>query len=213
MRRGPRGSRRLHHGAGLPAALPDGVSREAIVRTANWIVSMSLLMIGCSLEGSTVVGPIPGAALPTPSSIPDGNSEGLALGPAGVGRGGEILEAVELMVDLVHPNTGDVALRLCYDQNNDGRPDAKAELEFFRARRSGWSGAVANACPRSLDGAYYFRGDDSGDDPLDVFRGLLAGGSFHLAVADTLSGDAGVVREWVVQIRCDAGPRRPTPGA
>ncbi len=184
------------------------------MNTAGWIISTALLMVGCSFEGST--GASPGApaivaavpcgpglepvAMRTPSVIPDGDCEGLTLGPVSRGDNGEILGAVDLMVDLDHPNTADVALRLLYDQDNDGQIDAEAEVEFFRARRAGWSGAVANACPQSLDGAYYFSASGSDRDPLDVFRGLHAGGSFYLAVADTLAKDVGILRLWSVRI-------------
>ncbi len=190
------------------------------MNTACWITSMALLVGGCSFEGSAGVSPeapaivaaVPSGsalepvAMHTPSVIPDGDFEGLTLGPVSCGNNGEILRAVDLIVDLNHPNTADVALRLCYDQDNDGQIDAEAELEFFRARRAGWSGAVANACSQSLCGAYYFSAAEPEGDPLDVFRGLQAGGSFYLAVADTLAQDAGILRMWSVRVEA----RRPS---
>ena len=134
--------------------------------------------------------------------IPDGDARGLTLGPIAGGNRDEVFRAVGLMVDLSHPRAADAALRLCYDQDNDGQIDAEAQVEFFRARRAGWSGAVANACPQSLDGAYYFRAAELGDDPLQVFRGLRAGGCFYLSVADTLPKDVGTLRQWSVGVEC-----------
>lgn len=154
---------------------------------AVWIISSALLAMGCSPKGST---------------IPDANSAGLTLGPVPAGTGEEVLTSVDLMVDLIHPCTPDVAMSLGYDRDNDGRIDAKAEIEFFRARRSGWRGAAACACTPSLDGVYYFHAAEPDDDPLDVFRGLRAGGSFYLAVTDTLSDDVGIVRDWSVRAEC-----------
>jgi hypothetical protein len=109
------------------------------------------------------------------------------------------------MVDLNHLSPVDVAVRLWYDQDNDGHADAQADVEFFRARRSGWSSAIVNACPASLEGSYYFHATESGDDPLDVFRGLRAGGRFFLVVADTLSEDIGSVRDWWVRVVTSSG--------
>jgi len=154
------------------------------MKTTVWIISAALLAIGCSSESSM---------------IPDASIEGLTLGPVRAGTSQNVLTTVDLMVDLIHPSTPDLALRLGYDQDNDGRIDARAEVEFFRARRGGWMGTVAHACTPALDGAFYFRAEEPGGDPLDVFRGLKAGGSFYLEVADTLAEDVGIVREWSVR--------------
>ncbi len=182
------------------------------MNTAGWVVSSALVILGCSLETNSGPGPetatvagraraseLSAVAIRTPAAIPDGSVDGVMLGPAEAGNEGQVLRAVGLMVDLDHPRTADLSLRLRYDQDGDGRIDAEAEIGFFRARRAGWSDEVANACPQSLLGTYYFCGTEGGEDPLDVFRGLPAGGSFYLAVADTLSGDIGVVRAWSVE--------------
>jgi hypothetical protein len=166
------------------------------MNTTVWIISAALLAAGCSPNGST---------------IPDANIAGLTLGPARVGTSEEVLTTVDLMVDLIHPCTPDVAMCLGYDRDNDGRIDARAEIEFFRARRNGWLGAVANACTESLNGAYYFHAADTKDDPLEVFRGLRAGGSFYLAVTDTLAEDVGIVRDWSVRAESAIGASETDP--
>lgn len=186
------------------------------MNTACSVVSAVLLMTGCSFHRSTEPTPrgsvisdrgshwVELEAVPRRSKvvIPDGDARGLTLGPIAGGSRDEVIRAVGLMVDLSHPSTADAALRLCYDQDNDGQVDAEAQVEFYRARRAGWSDAVANACPQSLDGAYYFRAAELGDDPLQVFRGLRAGGCFYLALADTLPQDVGTLRHWSVGVEC-----------
>ena len=186
------------------------------MNTACFVVSTVLLMTGCSLNGSTEAtlggsdisdresywADIEAVSCRSQAVIPDGDAGGLTLGPIASGNRDEIIRTVGLMVDLSHPRTADAALRLCYDQDNDGQIDAEAQVEFFRARRAGWSGAVANACPQSLDGAYYFCAAELGADPLQVFRGLRAGGCFYLSVADTLPKDVGTLRQWSVGVEC-----------
>lgn len=186
------------------------------MKTACFVVSTVLLITGCSFNGSTEATPrglkisnresscvdLDAVTYRGQTAIPDGDARGLTLGPIAGGNRDEALIAVGLMVDLSHPRAAEVALHLCYDQDDDGWIDAEASVEFFRARRAGWSGAVANACPQSLDGAYYFRAAEPDDDPLQVFRGLRAGGRFYLSVADTLPMDIGTLRQWSVRIEC-----------
>jgi hypothetical protein len=186
------------------------------MNTACFVVSTVLLITGCSFNGSTEA-TLRGSDIADRESywanletvtcrsqavIPDGDARGITLGPIAIGNRSEVLRAVGLMADLSHPRAADTALRLCYDQDNDGQIDAEAEVEFFRASIAGWSGAVANACPQSLDGAYYFCAVDLGDDPLLVFRGLRAGGCFYLSVADTLPKDVGTLQQWSVRVEC-----------
>lgn len=192
------------------------------MKAIGWITAVAVLLMGCSFEGLSGVSSdgsgfaepelraagFEVAAYRSSTTIPDGNPEGLILGPVSDGNARGVLSAVCLMVDLHHPNTADVALRLCYDQDNDGLFEVEADVEFFRASRDGWAGAPTNACPQSLDGAYYFRAVELGDDPLDLFRGLPGGGSFHLVVADTLSKDVGILRHWSVRVECASASSR-----
>jgi hypothetical protein len=185
------------------------------MNTACFVVSTVLLMTGCSFNGSTEATlrgsdisdqesywvDLDAAVCRSQAVIPDGDAIGLTLGPIASGNRDEVFMAVGLMVDLSHPRAADAALRLCYDQDNDGQIDAEAQVDVFRARRAGWSGAVANACPQSLDGAYYFRAVEL-DDPMQIFRGLRAGGCFYLSVADTLPEDVGTLRQWSVRVEC-----------
>ena len=197
------------------------------MNTACFVVSTVLLMTGCSFNGSTEATQR-GSDIPDRESqwadletvtcrnqavIPDGDARGLTLGPIAIGNRDDVLRAVWLVVDLSHPRAADAALRLCYDQDNDGQIDAEAEVEFFRARMAGWSGAVTNACPQSLDGAYYFRAADFGDDPLQVFRDLRAGGCFYLSVADTLPKDVGTFQQWSVRVECASATSDSDPSA
>lgn len=181
---------------------------------ASWIIVSAALMLGCSPEGPEggelgasprwdrdrlldQTGPHGNCA---EMVIPDGVRNGLILGPVQIGNPGETLDSVDLDLELIHPNSADVEVRLAYDADNDGEPDASAEMEFFRARCNDQE--VLYACPQALNGRYHFGLEDAGEDPLEAFLGLPAGGRFYLTVADTLAQEIGTVHGWSVHGRC-----------
>jgi subtilisin-like proprotein convertase family protein len=131
----------------------------------------------------------------SPTSIPDGDPDGLALGPVKTADDGRSIEDVGLCLDIYHGCTGDLCVWLCYDSDNDGTHDARAPVEFYRGRLGGYEGEEPFADPKCLDGQYFFRGD-----VFSVFDGLNKGGSFHLVVSDTLGEYIGQVRDWTVHL-------------
>jgi hypothetical protein len=151
----------------------------------------------------------------TPTTIPDGDPAGVALGPIRIPKDGGAVEGVIVSVSITHPSTGDLALRLGYDANGDGHPEAVATLEPHLARPGGWAVREPYACPREMRGVYYYRDepageyDDRGGASFSVFNGFPRGGSFTLTAVDSLAADEGVVLGWTVFLR-RTNPRRGT---
>ena len=69
-----------------------------------------------------------------PTTIPDGDAHGVMIGPLAVPDDGTTIEGVILRIRLFHARTPDLGLRLCYDGNNDGLPDASVALQPYLAR-------------------------------------------------------------------------------
>ena len=143
----------------------------------------------------------------TSTAIPDGDRTGVSIGPIRIPRDGGEVKGVIVSVSITHPNTGDLALRLGYDMNNDGHAEAIAELEPHRARPGGWAVREPYACPLEMKGVYYYRDepagefDDRGDASFSVFNGLPRGGSFILTVVDSLAADTGAVEGWTIFLK------------
>ena len=138
-----------------------------------------------------------------PTNIPDNIRSGITIGPLPVAVDGGRLETVILRVAISHRSPADLDLRLVYDVDNDGKPDASAPVEFYRGRADGCISREPYACPRMLQGVFWFKGDAPGglDRTFDVFAGLPSGGSFYLDVADTLAKDLGSVANWSVYVQ------------
>lgn len=173
------------------------------------IIVCAAFLVSCSTfapQGSATGGKYEGAsdfpaahqrAPSDPTSIPDGDLVGVALGPIEVPNDGRAIEDVGLCLDICHGCTGDLCVWLCYDSDNDGTHNTRAPVEFYRGRLGGYEGEEPFADPKCLDGEYFFRGD-----AFSVFDGLSKGGSFHLVIADTLGEYTGQIRNWTVQVEC-----------
>lgn len=155
------------------------------------------------------------------TAIPDGDAEGVLIGPLIIPRDGTVLDGVILKIGMVHARTPDLAIRLCYDADGDGLPEASVALESYLARSQACVSMERYSCPAAMDGAYFFRDgfygrrdqtpaaqgalhdpiDDGADVSFTVFDGLAKGGRFFLAAVDSLAGDTGTVREWTVYTR------------
>jgi hypothetical protein len=174
-------------------------------------MSLAVLLQGCANDPPTRIGRDftaadagPGAASgwcvwTEARKIPDGDRRGILIGPIVPNDDGTDLSRVVLRLDIRHPATGDLDVRLAYDADEDGRPEFSVPIEFFRSR-SDPMGRELHACPQPLDGTYYFR--DSADEQGQVFaafQSLLSGHAFYLAVADTLAEDTGRVLCWAIR--------------
>jgi hypothetical protein len=143
----------------------------------------------------------------TPTVIPDGNRTGVTLGPIRVPQDSGEVGGVIVSISITHPSTADLTLRLGYDADNDGHPEAIAYLESHRARPGGWAVREPYACPQEMKGVYYYRDepagefDDRGDASFSVFDRLPRGGSFTLTAADTLRADEGAIMGWTVFLK------------
>jgi len=137
--------------------------------------------------------------------IPDGDHRGIVIGPLVIRDDGTDLGRVVLRLDIRHPATGDLDLRLAYDADEDGRPEVSTPVEFFHSR-SDPRARELHACPQPLDGSYFFQ--DSADEEVQIFaafESLPPGHAFYLVVADTLAEDKGNVLGWAV-CTVDSGP-------
>ena len=132
--------------------------------------------------------------------IPDDDRRGVLIGPVSTSDDGADLGSVLLRLVIRHPAPGDLDIRLAYDGDGDGRPETLAPVEFFRAR-SGIRAKEVHACPRSLEGTYFFGDGPDGEEAVfSPFNTLRRGHAFYLAVADTLAGDTGTVLGWAVYL-------------
>jgi hypothetical protein len=137
------------------------------------------------------------------SAIPDGEREGVLMGPVFTNDDGRPLAGIALRLDIRHPRTGDLDIWLAYDGDGDGNPETRAPVEFFRSR-SDIRAEELHGCPQSLNGTYFFRdGIGREEQVFAQFRSLPRGHAFYLAVADTLPADMGTVMGWQVLIGDD----------
>ncbi len=142
-----------------------------------------------------------------PTPIPDGDRAGVVVGPIRIPDDGNPVKGVILSISISHPYTGDLSLRLGYDENNDGVVEASAELEPHRARPGGWAVREPYACPAEMNGVFYYRDeppgeyDDRGDASFGVFDGLAKGGCFRLSAVDSLPEDKGTLLGWTVYLK------------
>jgi hypothetical protein len=134
-------------------------------------------------------------------TIPDGVRAGVLIGPLAV-EGEGSLEGLVVRIEIRHPATGDVDLRLCYDEDKDGIPDATAPLEFYLARKNACTAAEPFASPAELSGDYYFHDGGPGvSEPIfSAFRGLERGGRFYLAAVDSMAQESGSISNWSVYL-------------
>jgi hypothetical protein len=143
----------------------------------------------------------------TPTPIPDGDRRGVAVGPIRTPDDGGTVAGVMVSIQIMHPCTSDLAVRLSYDEDNDGLPEAAASLESYRARPGGWAVREPFACPAEMNGVYYYRDEPPGavggpiDAPFAVFDGLERGGSFTLTATDSLAPDEGTLVAWTVFLK------------
>ena len=154
-----------------------------------------------------------------PAMIPDGDHDGVLLGPLYIPRDGAVLEDVRIRLDIVHSCTGDLDVHLQYDPDRSGRAEATARLEFFRSMPAGCAHQERFFCPAALNGSYFFEDDSDAaaslaavlaedaaafypnDSLFSVFEGQRRGGAFYLAVADTLALETGTVVGWSVFVK------------
>jgi hypothetical protein len=149
----------------------------------------------------------------TQAAIPDGDPAGVVIGPLKIPDDGSVLQGIMLAVNLSHDYTGDVDLRLEYDEDNDGTCELSIPVELYRARADGCTAREPFAYPDVLDGTYYFRdeaacaglpADPMAGDGVRSFSdcdGLKRGGSFYLVAADRLPGETGAVWGWTVFVK------------
>jgi len=162
------------------------------------IVATSALMLGCSNEERS-----PGNLLvestrsswDAPYSVPDNTPEGIRLGAILI-EGDGPLGDVGLRVEISHRNTADIGIWLCYDIDNDGSDDVRVPVEIHRGKKYGWDEQELHACPQQLNGNYYFSRSPTEGSPFAALRGIAAGGTFSLIVADSLATETGVVHGW-----------------
>ncbi len=143
----------------------------------------------------------------TPTPIPDGDRAGVVAGPIRIPDDGAAVEGVILSISITHHYTGDLDLRLGYDEDNDGIAEASAALEPHRARPGGWAVREPFACPAEMNGVFYYRDDapgeydERGDASFSVFDGLAKGGCFMLSAVDSLAEDTGTLLGWTVFLK------------
>jgi hypothetical protein len=185
----------------MEASAPLKPGKEEAMGNMNLIAVGAALVLGCSSGESVDTGhriQTAPAACDVSVVIPDDTPEGIRLGPVAALDGAKELGNIGLYLEITHPNAADVGVWLCYDENNDGVEEARAEVAFYRAKREGWAEREPSACPQGLSGRYYFGGDGSETSPFAVFRGLNAGGSFFLSVVDSLPAEMGIVHAWSI---------------
>lgn len=182
------------------------------MRTATPLAAMTVLT--AALVASTPVSVTSAASTIAPAclgdygiasstgaaEIPDGVPGGITLEPLTTGTTG-VLTDVVVSVSLTHSYAGDLSLVLGYDADRDGVADAEAPLGMYMARRDACEGPEGY-CPVELSGRYLLTDDGWGtpgtDAPLDAFRGLRAGGTWTLTIADADADDTGTVDGWAV---------------
>ena len=175
-------------------------------------VSLAVLVLGCidlptSSIGANSIAANSAASWKASSryswtqsrQIPDNDRRGILLGPLFTQADGGALGRVILRLDIRHSATVDLAVRLAYDADGDGKPEVQVPIEFYRSRPDARAQELYG-CPESLNGTYFFR-DGVGDDPIFArLQSLPRGRAFYLAVADTLAGETGTVLGWSVQL-------------
>ena len=178
----------------------------------NLTIVLSVLLTGCrgidhpaanwsgEALSQTRTAPLVQSAWTARRAIPDGDRRGLVLGPVFTGKESGRLGSVTLRLDLSHPATVDLRVRLGYDTDGDGRPDLWAPVEFYRSR-PGLEADELHASPYALEGSYFFRDGDGPDEAaFTAFRGAPRGHAFYLAVADTLAGETGDLLGWSIYL-------------
>lgn len=156
------------------------------------------------------------------TEIPDGNGEGILIGPISLQDSKPQINGICLALDIRHDFIADLHILLGYDIDCDGELDAVAPIELFQARLGSHDADAEHAYFFQLDGVYFFR-DDNVDDTADlemqgagdvaacaagqpiqgfsIFRGLPTGGDFYLSVVDSLKAKTGVLLDWAVGTR------------
>lgn len=173
-------------------------------------MSLALLFMACSFIPQVASEPDPSQvddgqgsaysrhAWTEAREVPDGDRQGILIGPVLTDGNGAELGPVVLRLDINHPATGDLDIWLAYDADEDGNPEARAPVEFFRARLDVRAEEL-HACPSSLNGTYFFRDGTGGEETVFApFHELPRGHAFYLAVADTLADERGKVLGWAV---------------
>lgn len=137
-----------------------------------------------------------------PTMIRDQYRDGVVIGPVRIGEMGGPLRDVILCLQISHKSTADLELALRYDVDHDGVAEASAPVDFFKGRANGCGAPAPHACTMALHGVYWFRDSElAGPEcPFSVFNGLARGGSFFLAVSDTLAKDVGTIANWSVYV-------------
>lgn len=132
--------------------------------------------------------------------IPDGDRRGILLGPVYTENDQSALGPIVLRLDIRHPATVDLDVRLGYDSDGDGWPEIEAPVEFYRSRLD-LHGRPLDACPQSLDGVYLFLdGEEHEEEVFAGFQEAPRGKAFYLSVADTLAGVTGRVLGWEIDL-------------
>ncbi|MGD8394582.1 MAG: hypothetical protein PVF43_03785 [Candidatus Eiseniibacteriota bacterium] len=146
-----------------------------------------------------------GFAFDAATAIPDGDPNGVTIGPLVVSDNHLTLRDIILRLELSHAYMGDLRIWLHYDSNDDGIYEASTPIEIHLARLNSCANAELYSCPIELDGVYWFRDEGwraAGEDAsLASFDGLAGGGAFYLSITDGAADDTGLVESWAVCTR------------
>jgi hypothetical protein len=178
-----------------------------------------LMQVACSSAGGgpgdadDLAGATPGCcsndyvgfAFTTATTIPDGDPNGVTIGPLLVSDEHRPLRDIILRLEISHPYMGDLSIRLHYDSNDDGVYETSTPIDIHLARPNSCSNVELYSCPVELDGVYWFRDEGwtaAGEDAsLASFDGLAGGGAFYLSLVDGAADDTGLVASWAVCTR------------
>ena len=150
----------------------------------------------------------------------------VTFGPVVVPSDGMFIEDVVLELDCSHTWSGDLIVRLDYDENTDGVIDVST-IVICRPGRTGNCGPSGTGvgCTSNFVTGFIYRFDDtatgtlpttgcSGNIPagcyrptgigaglLSAFEGRTKGGRWWLVVSDNQSGDSGTLTSWTVHLK------------
>lgn len=158
---------------------------------------------------------------PTPVPIPDGDPNGVIVGPIIVPDDGSIIADVVIDLLVSHTWLGDLIAQVGYDATCDGSVDVFNTI----IARPGVSPTSTFGCSSNLLCANTYLFDDTGvslpttpctssvnipggcyrptgtgSSPLSVFDNLRKGGCWYLFMSDNAAADTGTICKWSVHI-------------
>jgi hypothetical protein len=162
-------------------------------------------------------------------AIPDGDANGIVLGPLSFPNDGKMIQRVVLEVIVGHTRVGDLTIKLGYDLTCNGSIDYSSTVvcrprgtatttpapcgtgtgagcagdlscgKFYRFGDDGASALAVGTCPGTLSSGCYKPPVDGGT-PLTVFRDLPKTGCWYLTVIDPVTPNKGSVCEWTIYL-------------